>query len=415
MITYIRDTHLSIGCVLLVLALLAVGSTQPAHAQTYTEIHSFSGPDGIMPDAGVTMDRAGNLYGTTYSGGTTDRGTVFKLVHRNGGWILNPLYSFQGGNDGAFPVARVVFGPDGALYGTTSGGGDQACHDEYGNPGCGTVFKLTPPATVCKTSLCPWTETVLYRFTGGNNGAFPSYGDLVFDPAGNVYGTTQGDEGGNTAVVFMLSPSSGGWTESTVYSFAGDFVASGVIFDAAGNLYGATAFGDSGFGTVYELSPSASGWTKTALYSFQGINNPYDPLGTPIFDAAGNLYGTTFESGGSVYELQPSDGLWAFSTLYSFNAYEGSFAAPSLDAAGNVYATSTLGGGAGNVIKLTKSGSGWTETDLVDFAGTSGYLPVGNVVVDANGNVFGTTSLGGTYVGGTCASGCGVVFEITPN
>ena len=401
----------ALGVALFGLALLTIGSTQLAQAQTYTIIHSFTGPDGVMPDAGVTMDRAGNLYGTTYYGGTAGRGTAFKLAHRNAGWTLLPVYSFQGGNDGAFPVARVVFGPDGALYGTTSGGGGGPC-----NGGCGTVFRLTPPATVCKTSLCPWTETVLYRFPGGSVGAFPSYGDPAFDAAGNLYGTTQGDESGNAAVVFMLSHSNGGWTESTLYSFAGDFVASGVIFDAAGNLYGATADGDSGFGTVYELSPSASGWTKSALYSFQGINSPYDPLGTPIFDAAGNLYGTTFESGGSVYELQPSNGGWTLSTLYLFNAYQGSFAAPSLDEAGNVYATSTLGGGgAGNVVKLTRSGNGWTEADLVDFAGTGGYLPVGNVIVDANGNVFGTTSLGGTFIGGTCASGCGVVFEITPN
>src|SRR5271166_1623673 len=166
---------------------LTVVLTQSAQPQTLKVLHSFTGGgDGASPGAGVTMDQAGNLFGTTASGGIDDNGTVFRLSKRGSGWVLNPLYLFLGGSDGATPYARVVFGPDGSLYGTTYDGGGDGCSGY----GCGTVFNLKPPATACKTALCPWTETVLYRFTGGSDGGEPSYGDLVFDQAGNLYGTT---------------------------------------------------------------------------------------------------------------------------------------------------------------------------------------------------------------------------------
>lgn len=138
----------------------------PAQSQTYTVLHNFTGgQDGASPQAGVTMDRAGNLYGTTASGGTGGFGAVFKLTRRDSAWVLNPLYSFPGGSDGQNPQARVTIGPNGTLYGTTANGGVDNCTN-----GCGTIFNLSPPPRACTAVICPWTETVLYRFTGGYPG-----------------------------------------------------------------------------------------------------------------------------------------------------------------------------------------------------------------------------------------------------
>ena len=225
---------------LLVLTLLTIRAAQ---AQTYNILHSFSGGgDGGTPSAGLIMDRAGNLYGTAQYGGAGN-GTVFKLSHPGSGWILSTLYAFQGGNDGLGPEARVIFGPDGGLYGTTTSGGFQ---------GYGTVFELRPPVTACKSAICPWTETVLYRFQGGSDGIDPAYGDLSFDPMGNLYGTTSGGglqlcSGNTCGVVFKLARSGGGWTESVLYSFTGGNDGgtpySGVILDSTGNLYGTAYYG----------------------------------------------------------------------------------------------------------------------------------------------------------------------------
>jgi len=412
--------------------------THSAQAQTFKVIHNFSGGgDGGVPTAGVIMDEAGNLYGTTcgslcgYGGGNS--GNVFKLTHKNSAWIINPLYTFSGGNDGGSPGATVVFGPDGNLYGTTYYGGGDGC----GGSGCGTVFQLKPYPTACKTAICGWQETVLYRFTGGSDGATPGRGDLIFDKAGNLYGTAQG--GGNQAgvcseiggcgVVFELTPSNGGWTESVLYSFTGgsDGAAppGGVIFNNIGNLYSTTTFGGNldcvnswglGCGTVFELTPSGQGWTENVLYTFQNGNDgrgwPYVGL---IFDNSGNLYGTTVNGGanggGSVFKLTPSNGGWTFATSFSFPGgfdTAGPEASLTMDAAGNLYGT-TIGGGYstnGTVFKLTASGGGWTYTDFYDFSGEyDGGSPQSNVILDANGNLYGTAVDG--------QNGSGVVWEIT--
>ena len=160
--------------------LLIVTASQLAEGQTFSTLHSFSGLDGEMPTAGLTMDGVGNLYGTTQYGGVAGYGLVFKLVHTGGSWILHPLYSFPndgGGNDGAEPYAGVTFGPDGNLYGTTTRGGGSAAY--------GTVFKLSPPASACKSAICPWIETILYRFSGGSDGNRPM-DPVVFDRLGNL-------------------------------------------------------------------------------------------------------------------------------------------------------------------------------------------------------------------------------------
>jgi len=391
--------------------LLLVAAT-PAQAQTYTVIHTFNGPDGAFPYGTLTMDRAGNFYGTTNGGGSGCAdygcGTVFKLTYKNSNWILTTLYRFQAGNDGQYPTAGVTIGPDGSLYGTTNAGGSGPCSPPTGGLGCGTVFNLRPPATACATALCYWTETVLYRFNGGSDGAYPGFGNLVFDQAGNLYGTTEGDEDTNAAIVFKLTNSGGRWAKSLVYSLGTTaFVGSSVIFDSAGNLYGTTGDGGIGWGSVYELTPSGSEWIARTLYAFHNNGDGYDPLGGVAFDQAGNLYGTTFNDGGRVYQLTRSNGSWIYSSLHYFGAYEGSLNGPTLDAAGNVYGT--VSEQPSTAFELVRS-NGWLENDLYNFPGEP--VPVGGVTLDANGNVYGTTSLGGS---GHCDGGqCGVIFEITP-
>ena len=399
---------------------LTVVLTQSAHAQTFKVIHTFTGgADGAIPDAGLTMDRAGNLYGTASAGGSYGAGTVFKLSHRGSDWVFTPLYSFQGLPDGADPEASVVFGSDGSLYGTTYSGGLKDCY--YGMATCGTVFNLKPYPTACKTALCGWQETVLYRFMGGVNSASNPTG-LTFDPAGNMYISAQG-ESREQQIVVKMAPSNGGWQETNnceVPDSGGNSV-SGVILDATGNLYGVESWGGAyEQGYVFQLNMSG-GCLWNLLYTFQGGSDGEGPQGSLIFDNVGNLYGTTFAGGegggGTVFELLPSNGNWTFSLLYSLTGGEGPGASLTMDAVGNLYGT-TFGGGAyaaGSVFKLTPSGGGWTYTDLHDFTGGSdGEAVSSNVTLDANGNLYGTAAWGGD-TSGDCHGlvGCGTVWEIT--
>jgi uncharacterized repeat protein (TIGR03803 family) len=411
---------------------LTVLAPSPGFAQTFTVLHAFTGgADGGNPFAGVTVGGPGVLYGTTVNGGTTERGVVFKLEKGGLGWKVSPLFEFPDGCDGAEPWGPVVVGPNGALYGTTEFGG-------CGN-GTGTVFELQPPAAACKTAICYWSETVLHAFNG-TDGADPVDVLLAFDKAGNIYGTTQTGgahdkcDGGlfSCGVVFELTPSGGSWTESVLHSFVyndadGWYPLVGVILDSAGNLYGTTEFGGTsggtyGGGTVFKLSPSGGTWTESILYSFgngQYFGGPSTP-GTLLMDQSGNIYGPTETGGfdGTVFELTPSDGSWGFSTLYSFAGICDTQNV-ARDAAGNFYGTCALGGpyGDGMVFKLTNSGGSWTLTDLHDFTGGSdGAYPFGGVVLDSDGNLYGTTEFGGNDLlncpqGGP---GCGVVWEITP-
>ncbi len=403
-----------------------------AQAQTFQVIHTFtSGGDGAAPQAGLTIDKAGSFYGTASAGGV-GFGTVFKLTQKNSAWIFNPLYSFTGGNDGAGPVAPLVLGANGTLYGTTETGG---------NYSFGTVYNLRPSATACKSALCPWTETVLYGFRGWpNDGQYPTAG-VVFDQAGNIYGTTRnGGTGGcdiyhqlGCGVVYELMASGGGWAENVLYSFQGNVGAwpnGRVVFDKAGNLYGVCVFCgpyicSSGIGTggsVYELTPSGSGWTGKALYGFTDGSDGGYPAGGLIFDASGNLYGTTQGNGsgggGTAFELTPASGSWRFNTIYSFagSGLAGPLDNLVIDPAGNLYGTTYGDGiyGYGSVFTLTPSNGSWTYTSLHDFTGgNDGALPYGDVVFDGNGNLYGTASEGGNL---NCGApyGCGTVWEITP-
>lgn len=398
---------------LTIVFILAVVATQSAQAQTFTVIHNFTdGGDGGYPSAGLTIDRAGNLYGTTNSGGASS-GKVFKLTQSSGGWGLSPLYSFTGNDDGAFPAAGVIFGSDGSLYGTTYNGG--------GECSCGIVFNLTPPARAPASVLASWTETVLYRFKDIPDGSNPSYGDLVFDQNGNLYGTTVFGGAGASGTVYKLTPSDDGLTEDVLYSFTGGSDGgnpyAGVVFDKAGNLYGTTLQGGAYYnGAVFELMRSGSGWTEKILYSFQNGSDGAYPEGGLILDASGNLYGTTLAGGqagaGTVFKLTPSDGSWTFVPLYSFTCDYGSGPVANLimDQDGNLYGMTygDRGPDYGTVFKLTSAGGSWTETVLHRFTnGGDGGSPYGSLVFDADGNLYGTTSYGGAY-------DAGVAFEITP-
>jgi len=388
-------------------------ATQAAQAQTFTVLHTFTGQgDGSTPLTGLTIDAAGNLYGTTVFRGAGGFGTVFKLRYSGFGWTLTPLYSFTGGADGGYPYGRVALASNGGLYGTTSIGG-QGCSN-----GCGTFFHLRPPPTAPKAALAPWDETVLYLFTGGSGGAYPE-GDLTFDQSGNVYGTAGGGGFNDNGVIYELTPSGGGWTQTVLYTPQGDGAGAdpvgGVVFDASGNLYGVFRLGGPNeVGAVYQLSPSGMGWTRQFLHSFSGGNDGEQPNGGLIIGPSGNLYGTTYLGGsgdaGTVFELTPANGGWSFNTLYGLPGGQESGPEDKLvmDAAGNLYGT-TFGGGTckkGSVFKLTPSNGEWIYSDVHDFCNGDGANPQSSVVFDTNGNLYGTASEGG--------NGYGVVWEITP-
>jgi uncharacterized repeat protein (TIGR03803 family) len=413
--------RLLVSFVLLLLLGLAA-----ATAQTLTPLHSFhGGGDGANPVSGLTMDAAGNLYGTTSEGGYMGGscwnvggcGTVFRLSPRNGAWIFTTLYEFQGGEDGESPQAAVTIGPDGAIYGTTVYGGAFGCSLGYG---CGIVFKLTPGASICHTSQCHWTETIIYDFAEeGPNGTSTPYGGVIFDDAGNLYGTTFAGGVGICAracgVVYKLSQSNGAWTLTPLYDFTGgDDGASpmSTLFrDAHGNLYGTTAYGgNEQYGTVFELKPTGSAWKLESLYSFHGQSDGSTPTAGLVMDSHGNLYGDDsfggINYGGVVFELSPNGTTWNFEVI---DNPVGDLAAPlNLDNAGNLYGTS-VGGGSdrmGVIFELSPSGSGWIEQDLYSFSGVDGALPYSSVIFDGSGRMFGTTNAGG-------AGQSGVVWEFT--
>jgi uncharacterized repeat protein (TIGR03803 family) len=396
--------------VLIVVVLFIVFTAQSAQAQTFKVIHTFTGgPDGASPVGALTMDQAGNFYGTA-SGGGSGNGTVYRLSKKGSNWIFNPLYAFAGGNDGGGPWAGVTIGPDGSLYGTTT---------DYGTP-YGTVFNLKPPVTACKAALCPWTETVLYLF----NREHPGGGNLIFDQAGNLYGTTVFGGVYGLGTVFELVPSQGGWTESVLYTFVGNdgaYPDSALIFDNVGNLYGTTLEGFS-LGNVFQLTPSGSGWTENVLYNFHGTDGAH-PYPGPMFDQSGNIYGATADlgphNGGTVFKLTPSGGGWTFSLVYSLTDSPlcsdcGPVGNLIMDGAGNIYGTTSRSGdlacnapyGCGTVFQLTPSGGSWTYTLLHDFTGSDGANPSGGLIFDENGNLYGVASAGGSQ-------GVGTIWEIT--
>jgi uncharacterized repeat protein (TIGR03803 family) len=336
----------------------------PTATGNWTEIVLYSflsatNGDGNDPAAALVMDSAGNLYGTTVEGGLYSPncgidgcGTIFKLsppATQGQAWTETVLYAFQGGNDGANPFTNVILGAAGNLFGTTSNAGAS---------GYGTVFELTPPA-----GSGAWTETTLHGFSNGGDGAVP-YGGLVFGKDGALYGTTY--EGGTfrSGTIYRLALKSGVWTYRAIYGFNGTsdgaFPESGLTVDKLGNLYGTTyASGANGFGTVFEVNAPMQGSliTETVLYNFQGGTDSGHPGAGVIFDKSGSLYGTTTGNGtetfGTVFQLAPPaapGGTWSEKVLHSFDD-RASGANPSVGVvsgkAGDLYGTAS--GGAGGV------------------------------------------------------------------
>ena len=388
---------------------LTVVTTIAAHAQSFQVIYAFTGgTDGGQPYSGVTLNSGGDLFGTTHTGNQgTNWGQVYELQYSGSSYTFFDLHLFDGAIE-----APAVFGPNGTLY-SASPNNLTLYHHGY-------VLNVSPPtAPVCYNMLCLWDGNVLYGFSGGADGDTPNYGALIFDRVGNMYGTTSAGGSGN-GVVYELMGSGINWTEQALYSFSGSGDGatpfSGVIFDNAGNLYGTTtAGGASGNGAVYELSPSGSGWTEHVIYSFTGGSDGSYPTAGLIFDASGNLYGSTNKGGtsggGTVFELSPSGGGWTYSLLHSLTggANCGPWASLTLKG-GNLYGATVCDGtsSAGNVFELSPSGNGWTYSSLYDFSGgNDGKFPYGSVTFDSAGNLYGTTLRGGTYLQG-------VVWKITP-
>ena len=401
---------------ILTLVILFSLASLPAWAQTFSVIYNFTLASGWGPFASVTLDAAGNLYGTT-SGSGAYPGTVFELTPSNGAWTFNTLFRLisPGVARPYYPWSGVVFGPDGALYGTTNGGG----------LGYGTVYRVDLDND-CESSPYSPTGSIIYEFQGGSDGARPGLGNVVFDSAGNLYGTTIGGGSSDDGTVYELSPSNGGWTKKVLHRFSagtdGQDPYGPVVFDTAGNLYGTTAAGGLwSAGTVYELTPSGSGWQESILFNFQNNNqNGYYPLGGLIFDSAGNLYGTTYygETGGAgtVFELSPSSGGWNFNLLHTFSGQQGGpeFSL-AMDRSGALYGTTYGGGnyGWGQVFQLTPHNGSWDFTSLHRFTGGADGQKPNGPTLDAAGNLYGTTIEGGLQQCEPYAN-CGVVWKITP-
>jgi uncharacterized repeat protein (TIGR03803 family) len=396
--------------------------TPPTPQPKFRVLHDFTGgADGAYPQDGLSMDAAGDVYGTTYYGGGSSNcslgcGGVFKLSKLGSQWVFAPLHSFTGApsGDGAYPDGRLTLGPDGALYGTTVKGGTVTGQCYQGDAGCGTVFSLKPPMRGVLNGMSSWTETVLYQFQGGSDGIIP-FGQIVFDPVGNIYGATYSGGSSGFGTVYELVPSGPGWAKSLVYTFSGGwdggYPSAGLVFDQSGNLYGTTEFGGNlgcfspnGCGAVFQLVPSASGWTENRLYAFGG-NDGYEPNGDLILDASGNVYGRTYGSyvGYSiVYMLHQSGQDWTYRRLYELPPPFSQAQGLTMDAAGNLYGAACQGGvyQHGYVFELQPGGSGWTFTSLHDFQGSDGDCPMTTVLIGSNGSLYGTAGSGGAYNNG---------------
>ena len=359
-----------------------------------TVLHSFSGEDGVEPYGGVIGDGAGNLYGTTFYGGASNNGVVYKLDAKGNETVL---YNFTGGADGGEPQVGVIRDAEGNLYGTTLFGGGGDC--PYG---CGVVFKLDAAGQ----------QSVLHTFTGGADGA-NGYADpgLICDEEGNLYGTTSNGGGPASAgVVFELDP---GGQESVLYTFPGASDGAnpnaGVIGDGKGNLFGTTySGGPANAGVVYQLDATGH---ETILYRFTGGADGANPNAGVIRDAEGNLYGTTVYGGIGYGVLYQVNAAGMETVLHAFtggpdgaNPYAGVIR----DSEGNLYGTTSAGGfaNAGVLYKVNAAGN---ETVLYFFlGGPDGSGPRAGVIRDMAGNLYGTTVNGG-------ASSAGVVYELHAN
>jgi uncharacterized repeat protein (TIGR03803 family) len=333
------------------------------------------------------------------------------------------LHSFTDNPDGAHPMYSLVFDRSGNLYGTTPNGGSAFEGD---------IFKLSPDGSG------GWTYGVIYTFTNCSPGCYPQ-GPLTLDDAGNLYGAASTGGTNNTGIVFQLTRKHDGtWSARALYSFGPDgngdgSSPNGVVY-FKGGLYGTTSNGGKhGGGIVFSLTRTSDGaWSETVLHDFQ-VNNVdgNGPMGGVTLDAEGNVYGTTSMGGpslaGTVFELtRDREGTWSEHILHSFNVTDGNmpwFGSLIFDKDGNIYGT-TSGGGSGKygtVFKLTRSGKDWTETVLHNFAGgQDGAGPNAGVTLDLQGRLYGTTFEGGgrgdcTNPPSTVNQYCGTAFLLTPS
>jgi uncharacterized repeat protein (TIGR03803 family) len=408
-----------------ILPLTLAAASAPAQGVTVLTDFGRSRTDGYLPASPLVFDHAGNLYGTTSYGGPANLGTVFELTKKpDGVWARKTLYSFPGGADGALPSGALVLDAAANLYGTT-----QYTSGVYN--GNGTVFELSP------RSDGSWKETVLYNFAGSSDGGLPQ-GGVIFDSAGNLYGTTSygGAHETNTVnggTIFELTPQEGGgWKKSILYSFAnaGPSFVSGLTLDKDGNLYGTMVANLQYAGVVFKLSSGSGGaWSYTTLHTFPGDSaDGFAAFSGVVLDADGNLYGATLygpgNSQGTVFEVPAGQGPnGPDKILYTF--YSGGTRGRSpvgglvFDASGNLYGTTAGGGfyGGGKIFEmLPNRGGTWTVKDLHDFGGQKyngftgidGKAPAASMIFGADGNLYGTTEDGG-YL-----HDAGVVFRLDP-
>ena len=427
-----RLSRLFVATFIAIFGFLTFAISVSAAAQE-TVLTSFNGTDGYIPEGGLAFDASGNLYGTTFSGGAGNLGAVFELVRGAGGsWTESTLYSFcsaTGCVDGTNPQGGLVLDKAGNLYGTTTTGGAH---------GFGTVFELV------KGSDGKWKEKVLHNFNFGASDGYYPLSSLIFDPAGNLYGTTEWGGTYNSGTVFRLTQAADHkWTKKNLHSFNNDGkdgVApyASLILDKAGNLYGTTTEGGAsgtgcggqGCGIVFELKPGASDkWTEKVLHSFtDNGKDGFKPWAGLVLDGSGNLFGTTNAGGsanagcgnggcGVVFELSPVAGKWPEKILHNFqeNGSDGyaSVAGLTRDAKGNLYGTTFYGGlyNDGTVFEVVRGSNKWTEKVLHNFDWSvtvkDGTSPGSGLIFDTAGNLYGSTEDGGNY-------NQGAVFKITP-
>ena len=412
---------------------LATVPAQGKEVVIYNQTNSTSGPAFEL-----VADSSGTLYGLA-NGGGVGYGSFYSLTPPAKGqtiWTETVLYSFLGGTDGSYPLDTLTSDGQGGFFGSTTQGGTGPCPLFYGQPGCGTLFHLTPPGQ----GQTAWMKTTIYSFQGGADGNQP-VARLLLDPTtGVLYGTTYLGGAYGAGTTFALAPPAEGqtnWTESVLHTFTGGsdggYPFAALIEDANGILYGtATSGGYVGYGAAFMLTPPTQGqtnWTENVIHSFGGWSF-YD-AGSPdaalVADSSGNLYSTAADGGtaltnnGTVYELSPPSGGgtdWTETILYSFTGgKDGAIPANDIiiDSKGAIYSTTDAAGAGkhGTVFKLEPPSGGqtaWTLKILYSFKGSpdgaqvDGGLTVGKVGKSVV--LFGTTLLGGS-------GGYGTVYELT--
>ena len=415
-----KKTHMMIRSRSLVAAasilLLALGTAPLTQAGTYSLLYSFNGGnDGQWPVGGLVKGIDGNYYGTTQGGGTANGGTIFKITPAG---VHTVLHSFSGA-DGNFPSSTLTIDLHGVIYGTTYAGGAS---------GLGTVFKLSPqPCAVCSSALGSWKLTTLYSFSGTPDGKFPVAG-LVVDASGNLYGTTGYGGAYNNGAVFKLT---GQGEETIVYSFTGANDGANPLgpltLDAEGNLYGTTtAGGTDGMGTIFMITPAG---TESVLHSFAGASSgdgAYPFYSSLTRDSSGNMFGTTLIGGNSgagaygdgfgvVFKLTSAG---TESIIYNFCnqslCADGDYPTGGViqGSSGLFYGT-TSGGYYEGVLFSMSSQGGWGGLHQFWNLGGDGFTPLAILVQDPSGTMYGTTYLGGTS-SSNHAPYWGTVFKYTP-